>query len=113
MIRAIANKRLDLSDDEMSYFALLKEKFGERSFKSLFETNKDGIITGIMPSLNEPTPLPVIFFMFNVMINQRIRFMDTKLGALDKDKKLMDLEARLAILEERMGSGARPAGSGK
>ena len=113
MIRAIANKRLDLSDDELNYFLLLKEKFGEKCFKSLFETNKNGIITGIMPSLNEPTPLPVIFFMFNVMINQRIRFMDLKIGEINEDKKNMDLNSRVANLEEKVGAMMRSLESGK
>ncbi len=107
MIRAVANKRIDLSDDELSYYRELEEQFGPESFKNLFQTDKNGFITSIMPNLKSPTPLPVIFFMFNVMFNQRLRVLDseiTRIKGVVKEVDMNKILARLDALEKRNGT---------
>lgn len=96
MIRAIANKRLDISDEEYSYFKDIKKEIGIDSFRGLFSTDNNGVITSITPPLDKPTPMATLFFILNVMMNQRVR-------ALDKKITSNNFEERLSFLEERMG----------
>lgn len=80
MIRAIAYRRVDMTDQEFSYYKELVSQFtkdndkGEEFFKDLFESDDDGFITFIKP--NKPTPWAIIFFMQQVMITQRLRIID-------------------------------------
>lgn len=83
MIRAVANKPLDLSDDEFEYYMQIVEAFGQNVFQDTFETEEDpdspqhGWITMVKPPFNQSLPMGVIFFLFNVMLNQRVRKFDT------------------------------------
>jgi hypothetical protein len=88
MIRAIANKPLDLTDDEFQYYLSIIEAFGTNIFQDTFEVEDGeshvqyGWITLVKPPLNNTLPIGVVFFLFNVMLNQRMRkfeeMMDTK-----------------------------------
>ena len=93
MIRAVANKRLDLSDEEYEYFMLLKESIGDDPFRGLFLTDKNGIITSITPPINRAIPMVSMFFLLNVMMNQRLRDID------DGISKIKELEDRINALE--------------
>jgi len=74
MIRAVDNKALDLSKEEFDYYLQIIKEFGENIFQNLFETEENtGFITLIKPNMNSTLPLGVIFFLFNVSLNQRIR----------------------------------------
>ena len=99
MIKAVGNKKIDLSKEEYSYFLSLKDVFGESSFIGLFETNDDGDITLIKPALDNPTSMAVIFFLLNVMLNQRLRKLDKKI------KKIDSIESRIKTLEEGINNG--------
>jgi hypothetical protein len=92
VIRAVANKRLELSDSEYVYYNKLKEKFGEREFVDLFLTNKNGIITSISPPLDKQISFGVMFFILNIMMNQRLRSLEAGI------KKVIDLENKIDIL---------------
>jgi len=94
MIKAIGNKKIELSKEEYSYFLSLKDVFGESSFIGLFETDDSGSITLIKPGLDNPTSMAVIFFLLNVMLNQRLRRLDNKIA------KIENIESRIRILEE-------------
>jgi hypothetical protein len=89
MIRAVANKPLDLSDDEFEYYLQIVEAFGANIFQDTFETNEDpnspqhGWITLVKPSFNKSLPMGVVFFLFNVMLNQRVRKFDTVMSKLE------------------------------
>ena len=96
MIKAIGNKKINVSNEEYSYFLSLKDVFGESSFAGLFETNDDGDITLIKPGLDNPTSMAVIFFLLNVMLNQRLRKLDKKI------KKIDNLESKIKYLEEEI-----------
>ncbi len=80
MIRAIANKPLDLTDDEYEYYVSIINAFGNNIFQDTFEVEdeneasaKYGWITLVKPPLNNNLPMGVVFFLFNVMLNQRMR----------------------------------------
>jgi hypothetical protein len=95
MIKAIANKKLDLTKEEYDYYLELENSFGKESFYDLFKTNDDGSIIAITPSPAQPTAMLLIFFLLNVMHNQRLRKLDSWVG------KLEQLESRVANLEKR------------
>ncbi len=74
MIRAIDNKPLDMSDDEYEYYKALVAEFGINTFRNLFESDEtSGFITLVKPPINNNIQLGVIFFLFNLMLNQRVR----------------------------------------
>ena len=106
MIRAVANKRLDLSEDEYKYYLSLVETFGQEDFVGLFATDKNGQIVSITPPVDRQVSLGVIFFILNVMMNQRLR----ALGSLvEKNEKKVaescsgdNIQERLERVEEQL-----------
>jgi hypothetical protein len=109
LIRAVGNKRLELSEDEFKYFCALKDQFGGHSFAGLFDTNKNGIITTVNPPTNKNVPLGVIFFLLNVMMNQRVRILDKKINKIseleirvDKFVQVNNIVERIEILENKI-----------
>lgn len=96
MIRAIANKRLEVSDEEFKYFEKIKEEFGQGSFLGLFSTDKNGMITAITPPIDKSVPMVVMFFIMNVMMNQRLRVLDKKIQS-------SNIETRLKVIEDKLG----------
>lgn len=100
MIRAVANKKIDLSSEEYEYFLSLKDVFGEDSFYDLFVTDDHGNITMIKPDVKSPSSMAVIFFLLNVMLNQRLRTLDNKINKIDL------IESRLKKLEEELKNEA-------
>jgi hypothetical protein len=89
MIRAVDHKPLELSDDEFEYYLLIIKAFGTNVFQETFETVEDehspqhGWITIVKPPLNAQLPMGVIFFLFNVMLNQRVRKFDDMMVKLE------------------------------
>ena len=96
MIRAVGNKKLFLDKNEHRYYLELKSSFNEKYFNGLFTSDNDGIITAVTPSATKQTPMILIFFLLNVMMNQRLRKID------DGVSKLSLLEKRLDKIEERL-----------
>lgn len=99
MIRAVGNKRLDLNDSEYSYFLEIKEAVGEADFVGLFSTDKNGLITAITPPTNKGINVIVVYFILNVMINQRIRILE---GSLKKVENFVDQIPDLPNMLERL-----------
>ena len=99
MIRAVGSKRLNLTDSEYEYFKTIREAIGEADFKKLFSTDKNGIITTISPPLDKPINMAVIYFILNVMVNQRMTAVE---GRVENFIKKMDEEDRVNILLERV-----------
>ena len=106
MIRAVGNKRLDLNDTEYSYYLQLREAVGESDFVGLFSTDKNGLITGVMPPVNKGINVMVIYFILNVMVNQRVRILE---GSIKKVENFIDqigsapnILERLERLEKRL-----------
>lgn len=94
MIIAFANKKLEVNEEEKEYLLSLQNTFGEDTFVGLFQTNSDGVITSITPSPAKPTQVIVLFFLLNLMLNQRLRKID--------NSRIEKLEERLAQLEKKM-----------
>lgn len=103
MIRALANKRIDLSDEEYNYYKVLSEKYGTDSFRGLFETDKNGIVTSVSPPLDGQTPMATIFFMLNVMFTQRMRIIDKKIAKFNEMEEKVDQLASVARILEKEG----------
>jgi hypothetical protein len=100
MIRAVNNKRLDLNSEEYDYYLILIEKFGHEDFVGLFTTDKNGQITSIAPPVDRQISLGVIFFVLNVMMNQRLR----GLGSLIEKNEKKVAESYLGDnIQERLG----------
>tara|TARA_Y100000310_G_C20244577_1_gene606207 strand:+ start:217 stop:561 length:345 start_codon:yes stop_codon:yes gene_type:complete len=89
LIRAVGNKRLDLSSSEYEYYCTLKDQFGESEFVGLFQTDKNGIIISVNPPINKNISFGVLFFLLNIMMNQRVRVLDSKIN------KVTDLEIKV------------------
>ena len=103
MIRAVGNKRLDLSDDEFDYYKNLIEHIDKKEFVGIFQTDDNGIITNVMPSPEKQTSLVAYFFLMNVSFNQRLRKLDSFLNNKEfgYQSKIKSLEERLNILENK------------
>jgi hypothetical protein len=94
MIIAFANKKLDVNKEEKEYLLSLQDTFGEDTFVGLFQTDKEGLISTITPSPAKPTQVIVLFFLLNLMLNQRLRKVDSS--------RIEKLEARIKQLEDRL-----------
>tara|TARA_R110000824_G_scaffold74598_1_gene189516 strand:- start:183 stop:539 length:357 start_codon:yes stop_codon:yes gene_type:complete len=109
VIRAVGNKRLSLNDSEYSYYCSLKDKFGESGFVGLFSTDKNGVITSVSPPLDKTVNVGVVYFILNIMMNQRVRLLDEKINKVMKFEEKVAAEyfvdnilERLSILEQRV-----------
>tara|TARA_B100000287_G_C20550746_1_gene748400 strand:- start:202 stop:492 length:291 start_codon:yes stop_codon:yes gene_type:complete len=87
MIRAIGNKRLYLTDNEFKYYQEIITVIDKTEFSSIFETDNNGNITSVCPNPQKPVSLISIFFLMNVMFNQKLRsinFLIDKVNSLEK-----------------------------
>jgi len=71
-----------MTDEEYEYYQEIVRKCtygnysGKEQFKNIFEVDEDGCITTIQPSLGKEVFWAVLFFLQNLMINQRLRRME-------------------------------------
>ena len=89
MIRAVGNKRVDLSDSEYEYYKELIKHVEPSEFNGIFESNENGIILNVMPRPDRNSSLIVYFFLMNVSFNQRLRKLDEFLSYRDKVDELI------------------------
>ena len=89
MIRAVGNNRLFLSKDEYEYYLELIKFVDKSEFNSLFISDNDGNIIFIQPDPKKPVSLVVLFFLMNVMFNQKLR-------------KFSDFSKRIESLEDKI-----------
>lgn len=99
MIRNIAGRVVDMTNTEFEYYEELAKVFGENVFKNSFASDDGGRIIAVTPSTTEPTSMAIIFFLLNLMMNQRLRAIDSKLT------KINALENRISELEKRLNNG--------
>lgn len=99
MIRAVGNKRLDLNQSEYDYFLQLKNTVGESDFVGLFETDKNGLITAVMPPVDKGINVMVVYFVLNIMLNQRVRLLE---GSMKKVENFVDQIDILPNMLERL-----------
>ena len=88
-MKVIDYKKIDITDEEFDYYKQLVTQHttpifaGTDYFKGLFETDDEGFIYMITPK--QSIPWEVLFFIQQVMINQRLRVIDT-LRKMDNKK---------------------------
>ena len=87
MIRAIANKRIDLTNEEYQVYKEIVSVVDKNEFKETFETDKNGKIIAVFPPVKKNVSMVVIYFLFNVMVNQRVRSMDFLVQEINNLKK--------------------------
>lgn len=81
-MKVIDHKKIDITDEEYEYYKEIVKHFttennnGTEYFHDLFDVDDAGFITMIRPSLTSPVPWAVLFFLQQVMIAQRLRFVD-------------------------------------
>lgn len=79
-MQVIDYQKVDITDEEFAYYKQLVANFtseevkGESYFKNLFKTDEKGFIMTIAPQGS--IPWAVLFFVQQVMINQRLRIID-------------------------------------
>ena len=101
-MKVIDYKKVDMTDAEFAYYQQLIKKFsdtdqkvdGNKYFKDTFETDENGYITLI--KTEKSIPWAVLFFIQQVMINQRMRVNDI---LVKENKKLI---SRLEELENKL-----------
>jgi hypothetical protein len=76
VIRAIANKRLDLTDEEYDVYNQIVSVVDKSEFNNVFITDNNGRIKAIFPPIDQQISMVVVYFLFNIMINQRVRKID-------------------------------------
>lgn len=99
MIREIAGRKIDLTNEEFGYYQQLEKDFGKEQFRGLFETDEAGRIILVAPRTSHPTSMILIFYFMNVMLNQRLRAIDYKLSSLN------ELSERVKKLERMVKDG--------
>ncbi len=95
-MKVIANQLIDVSPEEFAYYQELEKNFGKDAFLGLFKTNEQGQIIAVIPSINHPTAMVLIFYFLNVMFNQRLRKL------VGWGNKIGELEVQIVNLEKRM-----------
>lgn len=99
MIRHISGRIVDMTNVEFEYYEELAKVFGENVFENSFTSDDEGRIIAVTPSPTEPTSMAIIFFLLNLMMNQRLRAIDAKLT------KINELEDRISEIEKRLNNG--------
>ena len=90
MIRAIANKRIDLTDSEYKVYNEISNMVGKSEFFDLFDTDDNGKIKSVFPPIDKQVSMVVVYFLFNVMINQRVRAFDSLISDVNYIKEKID-----------------------
>jgi hypothetical protein len=87
MIKGIAYKKVEMTEEEFKYYEELLKQFTDDSHKAsdyfvdLFETDADGKITIIKPI--KSIPWSILFFIQNLMINQHLRSYDNRIQNIE------------------------------
>lgn len=87
-LQIIDHKSVDMTDEEFAYYGKLIQEFtvgtsnGKDQFRDLFEVDGDGCIVFIHPPIRKQIGWGILFFIQNLMINQRLRRMERQVGQL-------------------------------
>ena len=85
-LHVVDYKQVDMMDEEFEYYEKLIQEFtsgaylGKDQFRDVFEVDGDGCITFIHPPIKKQIAWAVLFFIQNLMINQRLRRIERRLG---------------------------------
>jgi hypothetical protein len=84
-MKVVDYKQIDMTNEEYEEYKKLVDAFtygtysGKDQFRDLFEVDGDGCITLIKTPVGRQIGWGIIFFLQNLMINQRLRRMEEKL----------------------------------
>ena len=90
MIRAVANQRLDLSNEEYEVYKNIIDFVDKSEFIDTFKTDNNGKIIAVLPPVKKNVSMVVIYFLYNVMINQRVRSFDGVIEEVKNISKRLD-----------------------
>lgn len=85
-LQIIDHKQIDMTDEEFTYYGKLVAEFtvgmsnGKDQFRDLFDVDGEGCITFIHPPIKRQIGWGILFFVQNLMINQRLRRMEHQVG---------------------------------
>lgn len=103
MIKAIGNKRLELSKEEFDNYEQLIQIIDKHEFVGLFETDANGYITSICIDPENNISMATIMFLNQVMMNQRFKIY---IDEIIKNQKNIDtLFKKIAIIESTIKEG--------
>lgn len=75
MKQKVGDQIVEISQDEYDYYIeIIGNLNGTKDFVGLFEVDEDGFITIVKPT--KPIPQIVLFFINQLMISQRLRWID-------------------------------------
>ena len=83
-LHVIDYKQVEMNEEELEYYQDIVKEFtsgaysGKEQFRDCFEVDGDGCITIIKPPVKKQTAWAVLFFLQNLMINQRLRRLERK-----------------------------------
>lgn len=92
-LKIVDYKEVDMTEEEYSYYQQIVESFsngqysGKEQFRDTFEVDNDGCIIFIKPPLKKQVAWAVLFFIQNLMINQRLRRMERWVLEHTNDRK--------------------------
>lgn len=93
MKRIVDFKYVDMTNEEYQYYKNLINEFtydtvdGKDQFRDTFDVDGDGCITLIRPPLKKQMSWAVLFFLQNLMINQRLRRMEKRIEVINERTK--------------------------
>ena len=83
MFVIIDYKKVEMIEEEKAYYDKLVEEFtnggysGKEQFRDIFDVDEDGCISMIRPPLKKEVAWVILVFLQNLMINQRLRRMES------------------------------------
>lgn len=84
-MRVVDYKQVDMTDEEYEEYKRLLDAFtygtysGKDQFRDMFEVDNDGCITLVKTPVGRQIGWGIIFFLQNLMINQRLRRVERKI----------------------------------
>lgn len=103
-MKLVGNKKISITNKEYDYYLQLVDRFkdenntGEIYFENLFDTDKDGFI--VLIRTDRSIPWAVLFWVQQIMINQRMRVCDSLINPANKVLNRLDnLEKRMKEIE--------------
>lgn len=108
-IRIVANKKIDMSDDEYALYKNISQSYDDEGYSSdnlfsdLFETDDDGIIIFLRPPRKKATTIEIFLFLTGLMTQQHLRMNYLQIEDLANQikNKLKEFDDRLAKLESK------------
>jgi len=97
MLQIIDFKQVEITKEEFKYYNQLVKSFtngtysGKNMFHDMFDVDLEGCITVIRPPLGKEVAWAAILFLQNLMINQRLRRMESWVRSLKDERSSTDV----------------------